>query len=302
MNRFALLLVLVAWLGATLVLAEVRAFRRQHLRDRLRPYLGAGRHSPTRTGLLSAASLREVIGPLVAILGTTLSRALGVDEDLALRLRRAGSGDDPTTFRLRQATWAGGGAALGLALAVTASLPALAALGLAAGGALLAFLLVEQRVTEASSRRQDQLRSELPVVAEQVGMLLGAGYSLGAALSRLAARGTGVCAEDLTTVVNRVRQGLSHVEALREWADVADLPELHRLVGVLSLNTEASDAGALIGDEARTMRADGHRRTVELMERRAQMVWVPVTVATLVPGVLLMAIPFLTALRGWSAL
>lgn len=302
MSRIALALMLVVWLGATLVLAELRAFRRQHLRDRLRPYLRVGRQAPGRSGVLSAASLREVVGPLASTAGAALSRALGIDDDLGVRLRRAGSADDPTTFRLRQASWAGGGAVGGLALGVAASLPTLAVLGMAAGGSLLAFLVVEHRVIEASSRRQEQLRSELPVVAEQVGMLLGAGFSLGAALSRLAVRGSGVCAEDLAAVVNRVRHGLSHVEALHEWAAVVDLPELHRLVGVLGLNTEASDAGKLIGEEARAMRADAHRRTVELMERRAQMVWVPVTVATLVPGVLLMAIPFLTALRDWSAL
>jgi hypothetical protein len=37
------------------------------------------------------------------------------------------------------------------------------------------------------------------------------------------------------------------------------------------------------------------------MERRAQTVWVPVTVAALVPGVLFLAIPFVEALRLFSA-
>jgi len=45
------------------------------------------------------------------------------------------------------------------------------------------------------------------------------------------------------------------------------------------------------------MRADTHRRLVESIERRSQLVWVPVTVATLVPGLLLLGIPFISALR-----
>ena len=44
-------------------------------------------------------------------------------------------------------------------------------------------------------------------------------------------------------------------------------------------------------------RRDLQRRTIETIERRAQQVWVPVTVATLVPGVILLAVPFLAALR-----
>jgi Flp pilus assembly protein TadB len=301
-SRFTVLLALVLWLGATLLLAELRAFRRQPLRDRLRPYLATARQAPGRPGILSVASVRDVIGPLVSSVGAAASRVLGVHDDLSVRLRRAGSPLDATTFRLRQAAWTGGGAAMGLALGTVTGMPAIGALGLSLGGALLTFLFVEQRVVEASRRRQDQLRAELPVVTEQIGMLLGAGYSLGAAVNRLARRGNGVCAQDLAEAVNRVRQGLADVDALREWAAVADVPELDRLVGVLALNTEASDAGRLISDEARSMRAEAHRRTVELMERRAQMVWVPVTVATLVPGVVLMAIPFISALRDWSAL
>jgi hypothetical protein len=50
------------------------------------------------------------------------------------------------------------------------------------------------------------------------------------------------------------------------------------------------------------VRQEVHRSLVETIERRAQTVWIPVTVATLVPGVLLMAVPFLSAMRTWSAL
>jgi hypothetical protein len=32
------------------------------------------------------------------------------------------------------------------------------------------------------------------------------------------------------------------------------------------------------------------------------MVWNPVTVATLVPGVMLMAVPFIGAMQSWSTL
>jgi hypothetical protein len=97
-------------------------------------------------------------------------------------------------------------------------------------------------------------------------------------------------------VVGRIRQGLSETEALREWATVADVDALHRLVGVLALNRQSGDLGRLIGEEARAIRRDVHRELIETIERRGQQVWIPVTVAALVPGVIFLAVPFIDAL------
>lgn len=98
-------------------------------------------------------------------------------------------------------------------------------------------------------------------------------------------------------VASRIRQGVDDGTALREWAEVARVDGLDRLVAILALNRETADLGRLVSAEARQSRRDLQRRTTELLERRAQQVWVPVTVATLVPGVILLAIPFLAALR-----
>ena len=95
----------------------------------------------------------------------------------------------------------------------------------------------------------------------------------------------------------RARQGLGEVDALREWADVADVDALRRLVAVLAVDRQSGDLARLIGEEARAVRRDVHRELVEAIERRAQQVWIPVTVATLVPGVIFLAVPFVEALR-----
>jgi Flp pilus assembly protein TadB len=132
-------------------------------------------------------------------------------------------------------------------------------------------------------------------------MLLGAGYSLGGALNRLAARGSGACATDLARVCGRMRQGLADVDALREWADLADVEALTRLVGVLALHRQAGDLARLIAEEARSIRRETQRELIESIERRGQQVWIPVTVATLVPGVLFLVVPFVDAMRLFTA-
>lgn len=291
---------LVLWAGATLVLSEVRWFRRPSLTDRLRPYVSGGIGGGSRAGVVSVESFRDVIGPLSRSIGARLSELFGVHEELAAKLERIGSPLDVTEFRIRQVGRMTLAMAAGAAVSVALRPPWLVATLLLLGLPLLVFLVVEQQVVSASAARQRRLFLELPVVTEQLAMLLSAGFSLGSALTRLADRGTGVCAEDLRRVVSRTRQGLSEAEALREWADQARVAALDRLVPVLALNREASDLGRLLSEEARSLRQDVHRELVEVMDRRSQSVWIPVTVATLVPGVIFLAIPFIEALRLFS--
>jgi tight adherence protein C len=288
---------LALFAGSTLLLSHVRWFRRRPLADRLAPYVPGGSAVRSTSILVSAETFGQVIGPLARAVGERVARAVGVTEPLAVRLERIGSPLDVTGFRVRQLGWAAVGLVTGTVLAVAAQLSGPLAFLLIVTGPLIGFLVVEQRLAMESQARQRRVFLELPVVAEQLGMLLSAGYSLGAGLGRLANRGKGACGRDLQRVVGRIRQGLSETEALREWAAVADVDALHRLVGVLALNRHSGDLGRLIGEEARAIRRDVHRELIEIIERRSQQVWIPVTVAALVPGVIFLAVPFIDALR-----
>jgi len=300
--RLAVLCGLALWVGATLVLSQVRWFSRPPLVERLRPYSPAGMARPGRRGsILSVDSFGDVVRPLARSLGERVARLFGVSEELGTRLERIHSSDDVTAFRVRQLGWSVAGFGAGTLLAVALRPPPPVALLFVFSGPLLGFLVPEQQVASASDAWRRRLTLELPVVAEQLAMLLSAGYSLGAALNRLSARGGGNVARDLARVCGRIRQGLTEVEALREWAEVAQVEALHRLLPILGLNREAADLGRLISEEARSIRKDTQRRLIETAERRAQQVWIPVTVAALVPGVIFLAVPFMEALRLFSA-
>lgn len=290
----------VLWIGATLLLSRLRWFARPPLVERLRPYAPGGMAASRRAGLLSVESFRDVAGPVARSVGERVSRVLGVAEELAIRLERIHSPLDVTAFRVRQVGWSLAGFGVGALVALAMQPPALVAVLFVLGGPVLAFLVLEQQIAAASARWQRRVFLELPVVAEQLAMLLTAGYSLGAALNRVAARGSGACAQDLARVCGRVRQGLSEIEAIREWAGVARVPALDRLLPVVALSREATDLGRLLSEEARSIRRDVQRELVETVERRGQQVWIPVTVATLLPGVTFLTIPFLEALRLFS--
>lgn len=288
---------LALWAGTTLLLSRTRWFSRVPISLRLAPYFPAARSRTTGAGAFSVESFSETIGPLSRAVGERLSTLMGVGEDVALRLERIHATIDATGFRVRQigsAVAAAGAAAL---FVVGVGPPGPIVLVGLVGAPLLAFLLSEQRIASASERWQRRLFLELPVVAEQLAMLLSSGYSLMAALNRIADRGRGACAADIGRVCARVRHGLDEQEALAEWAAVAGVEAVDRLVAVMALDREAADVGRLLSAEARSIRADVHRQLVERMERRSQQVWIPVTVATLLPGVIFMLIPFIQALR-----
>lgn len=299
--RLALVACIGLWIGTTLVLADRRWFARVPLHRRLRAYAAGATGTGADRYLLSPESFRDVVTPVARDVGERLARLLGVHEDTALRLSRVHADADIGAFRVRQVGWMTASSAIAAMAAAALRAPAIVAALAVVAAPALAFLTVEQRLATASSRWQRRIFLELAVVAEQLAMLLSAGYSLGSALTRLSARGSGACASDLRRVVGRVRQGLSEVDALREWAAVANVPALDRLVPVLELNRETGDLGRLVSEEARAIRRDVQRELVETMERRSQQVWIPVTVATLVPGVVFLAIPFIEALRLFSS-
>ena len=104
---------LVLWAGATLVLSQLRWFTRVRLVDRLRPYAPGGPSGPGSRPIVSIESVRDIIGPLCRGVGERLARALGVTEELSVRLERLHSPLDATGFRLRQAGWSLGGFGVG---------------------------------------------------------------------------------------------------------------------------------------------------------------------------------------------
>jgi hypothetical protein len=296
MSRIVIGAGLLVWIGATLLLSSWSRLARPGLTERLRPYHPAGTAAPSSGGPFSVTSLRDVVEPLARSFGDRMASLFGVSEQLAIRLKRVHSSVGVTEFRLRQLALSGTALLVGAALAAV-GVPAPLAVLLVLGAPLLVFLVVEQRLARESQRWQRDVANELPVISEQLAMLLNAGYSLGAALARLANRSNGSTARDLAAVCNRIRHGLTETDALREWAVVVRVDEVDRLVAVLSLHGQSADLGRLVSAEARQSRRDLHRRTIEIIERRGQQVWVPVTVATLVPGVILIAVPFLAALR-----
>ena len=310
MTRIAFVSAGILWIGATLVLSRLRWFSRVTLGDRLRPYRNVTPGRPSGVtgatkridhGRLSGAeSFKEVLAPLADLVGNGMSRLFGIGDELSRKLDLVHSDMGPSEFRVRQLGWVALALVGGVTLAVVTGIGPVGDLLFILGMPLLAFLVNEELLSRQCRAWQERIFLELPVVAEQLAMLISAGYSVGAGLNRIANRGRGACTADLARVCARIHHGVGESQALAEWARTAQVPALDRIVAVLSLGPAASDLGRLVSEEARSIRRDAHRRLLETMERRLQQVWIPVTVAALVPGVIFLSIPFVSALQMFA--
>src|SRR5439155_1722739 len=166
---------LLLWAGLALLLSETRWFSRPSRVERLLPYTPGGMARRPHAGVLSAESFRDIVAPVARPVGERLARLVGVNEELAVRLERVHSPFDVTAFRTRQLGWAVVSLCGAALLSLAARPPPAIALLLLVGAPVLAFLTLEQRLSSASEAWKRRLALELPVVTEQLAMLLAAG-------------------------------------------------------------------------------------------------------------------------------
>lgn len=296
MSRLELLVGLLVWAGSALLLSQLRRVGGETLSERLGPF-NPGSASNQRDESGRDRSLAAVLVPLAGQIGDRISTVFGVVTSPDERLRRIHSGETARRFRARQM-------GLSLVALVTSAVAAGAfapspsiAILMTLGLPLLVFLVIEQGLERRAKRWAATTDLELAVVEEQMAMLLSAGFSLNSVLARISERGRGCVAQDLRRALNRVAQGSTQAQALGEWADLSGSEGVKRLARTLSLHSDSADLARLVSAEARQVRRDLHTRTLARLDRRSEQVWIPVTVAALVPGTILLAVPFLDALR-----
>jgi tight adherence protein C len=301
MIRSAIFAGTLAWCGLTLLLGQSRWVRRARLAERLRPFAPWSGSTSVPAPRNIGRSFGVVVGPLAQSIGARSGQLFGITEDLSARLARTHSSLDVSTFRTRQLGWALASVVAGAGVLAVLRPPALAGLLVVPAAVIGAYAITEQQLKATCAHWDRRRMLELPVITEQIAMLVAAGFSVGTALSRVADRGHGACAMDLARVCARIRQGVGERQALTEWATTTRSAAVARVATVLVLASDTTDVARLLSEEARALRRDVQRQNVTTMDRRAEQVWVPVTVAALIPGVLLLAVPFVDALRLFGA-
>ncbi|MBX3194573.1 MAG: type II secretion system F family protein [Microbacteriaceae bacterium] len=250
-----------------------------------------------------ASALLALAAPAIAAAQRLLARVLGGDDEVARRLRRAGSASSVAAYRSRQLVTSGAGSAAGVAVAAVLAhataasglvLGAVIAIGLVAGA-----LAPDQLLTSAGRSRQRRIAAELPTVLEFLALALSAGEGVLDALRRVARTGNGELAHELGRTVAEVNAGTPLPEALTRSAAALDLPALTRTVDQL---IAALDRGTpLVGvlrAQAQDAREDAKRRLLESAGRKEVAMLVPLVFGVLPVTIAFAIFPGLLVLRA----
>ncbi len=268
------------------------------LAPRIRPYTVTARARLGRdadVGSLSAdagsaSTVARLFGPpgraAVTRLGRLLERRR--DDVLALHLRQAGFTEvTPDEYRTRVAFQVLGFGAAGAALGALVVHSALAAVGLMVCGVVLGASRLRGRLERAIEDSRERIRLELYTVNQLLAMHVRTGAGPVQATQRIVDRGTGVVVEELRTVLEWMRNGVSEPDAFRCAAEVTPEPAAARTYKLFAAGAECgvdlADGLRALSEDLRDARREEIRQTAT--KRRAAML-VP-TIAVLAPVMLL---------------
>lgn len=176
------------------------------------------------------------------------------------------------------------------------SVPALAALGAAAG-----WVLWSMHQTNTRQRRARRLQYELPVVADAMSLHVVAGESINGAIRSIVDETNGVAAQELSAVIDAQESGHSLPEALAEASHATAHRDATRLYETLShAHTTGGRLAEALGDLAVDYRAGLERDLMSEGGKRAIATYGPVLVLMVPTALIFLIYPTLLGLRALS--
>jgi tight adherence protein C len=291
-------------IGVLLVAVGLPRARRPRLTDRLGPYLGRPELSRGTIGapLRRVNSFRAAGRGLLGRFAGWLDWSLGGAPSIRRRLTALGSDSSVEEFRAEQVFWAGAGLVVGV---VAGGL-----LGAARGGAnplavlvlggtgLVAGALGRDWWLSADLRRRDEaLRTELPVIAELLALAVTAGESPAAALRRVCRVSEGELGRELARTLAESRSGAGLSTALENLAARTTLEPLVRFVdGIVIALERGTPLAEVLRAQAADAREAGKRALLATGGRREIAMMVPVVFLILPVTVLFALYPGLVSI------
>lgn len=219
-------------------------------------------------------------------------------EDARERLLKAGLDWTPDRFGAARLLFAGGALVLGGfgAVGLFGSLLALLPFGLI--GALVGWNVPEAFVSAMARRREAQVARELPTWLDQVATTLQAGVPLEVAVERVAGEMPGRVASTFATGIRggagqSLEEGLQWVERTLQHPDVGAVCR-----AILGSRLYGQPVGLRLEELAATMRAERKQRVLERGARAAASMVLPLTLAIMLPTLVLLGYPAWVSLRA----
>ncbi|MGC8480382.1 MAG: type II secretion system F family protein, partial [Acidimicrobiales bacterium] len=154
---------------------------------------------------------------------------------------------------------------------------------------------------QRSTRLGRSLSTSLIELVELTSILVNSGRSINSALLRASQDERHPWAPFLRKALSATDRGGAIGEELLKLAHVLAIPNFERFAELIHLHINTPELGQLLQAELATLRRNRHLQLIETLEIRSQLVWIPVSIAILIPGTILLAIPLINSLKFFSA-
>ncbi len=296
----------VAGAGAVLAVLASPPLRRPTLSDRIAPYLAdttSASRLLARTGTGTAGALGRLTAPLLRDAVRLLDRIVGGQASVRRRLESLDSPMTVEQFRADQVLWGGLATAAGLGLGLLA-----VALGrtnpltlvlLIAACAIGGVLARDWWLSQTVARRDADILTEFPVIAEMLALAVTAGEGPVGAIERISRLAQGHLVNQLTTILADTRSGTPLLTALTRLRDRTRLEPLSRFLDGMAV---AIERGTPLADVLRAQAADvralGKRQLLESGGKKEIAMMVPVVFLVLPITILFALYPGLIAITA----
>lgn len=163
-----------------------------------------------------------------------------------------------------------------------------------AGGYIFSQITKQSFQRSAEKRRNGDLDFALGSLLEQVHLKVMNGRSVKTALLTV----EDIENRDVRLLLGMLKSGLDLPQAANFWINDFDNPTKRRLVDILTSNATASETLVLVASLLEHLRNEQRFALIGEVERRNQLVWIPVTMAVLLPGMIFIAIPLEATLKA----
>ncbi|MCL5974052.1 MAG: hypothetical protein M1557_06610 [Actinobacteria bacterium] len=162
----------------------------------------------------------------------------------------------------------------------------------------LAAVVTQRLVLHAGARQMRALlRNDLPLLLSELQSSLERGNSLTSSLIMTATTTQTAWRSHLERGAASLTRGESVTTVLMDLAEMVTLPDVSRALELLALSHQHHVAQQLTAQLLSQSKLDHHHRLIATAGKREQLIWVPVAIATLIPGVILVIVPLIGSLR-----
>ncbi|MBP2413783.1 tight adherence protein C [Arthrobacter stackebrandtii] len=295
-------------MGAGLWLCFVRlpVMRKTSFAQRVEPQL---RSVDSRSRLLEGEGPGTLFGPLERIFRLVLSDAVhrlgrfNVSvRGLGVRLEQAGRSETPLEFRAMQFLCAAAGLLAGVVGAILllwqGTINFMGAVVLTLAPMVGGYLFYDYLLGARTKRRQAQMLSEFPALAELMALAVSAGESASGALDRVARTSNGVLSQEFGKVLAQTRTGVPLVEALNQFSARVNVPALSRFVdGIGVAVNRGTPLAEVLRAQAQDVRDVAKRELMESAGRKEIGMMVPLIFGVLPLTVVFAVFPGLALLQ-----